>query len=135
MNSESASTDGVVKVAKRVLVVDDNRYVRQTLPYVLKEEGYEVEVAENGEEAFKIACRHPVDLVLTDISMPDVDGIELIRLIRQDPFLRALPVVAMTAFGTQRCADARDAGATVCLEKPLRHAELVALLGRLTRAN
>jgi CheY-like chemotaxis protein len=122
-------------VAKRVLVVDDNRDVRQTLPYVLREEGYEVEVATNGEEAFKIACRDAFDLVLTDISMPGVDGIELIRLIRQDPFLRALPVVAMTAFGTQRCADARDAGATVCLEKPLRHAELVSLLGRLTRSN
>jgi CheY-like chemotaxis protein len=119
--------------AKRVLVVDDNRHVRQTLPYVLREEGYEVEVAANGEEAFKIACQRPVDLVLADISMPDVDGIELIRLIRQDHFLRALPIVAMTAFGGQRCEDARDAGATVCLEKPLRHGELVALLGRLTQ--
>jgi CheY-like chemotaxis protein len=117
--------------AKVVLVVDDNRNVRQTLPYVLEEDGYSVEIAANGEEAFKIACDRPIDLVLTDISMPDVDGVELIRLMRRDPFLSRVPIIGMTAYGGQRCAEAREAGASACLEKPLRHEELLGLIRRL----
>jgi CheY-like chemotaxis protein len=119
---------------KRVLVVDDNRYVRQTLPYVLENEGYAVQIAENGEEAFRAACREPFDLVLTDISMPDVGGVDLIRLMRQDPFFRQTPIVAMSAFGSQRLLEAKAAGANACLEKPLRHEELLRLVARLVRA-
>jgi CheY-like chemotaxis protein len=120
-------------LAKRVLLVDDNHYVRQTLPFLLREHGYEVDLAQNGEEAFQIACQRHVDVVLTDISMPVVDGVELIRLIRRDLFLKGVPVIAMTAFGSQRRAEAKDAGATVCMEKPLHHGELVSVIDRLTR--
>lgn len=118
---------------KRILVVDDHKQIQQTLPFLLQEEGYEVKVAGNGEQAFQIACQGGVQLVLTDISMPDVSGIELIRLMKQDHFLRSVPVIAMTAFGSERCAEARDAGATVCLEKPLDHEELLRLIAKFTR--
>src|SRR5688572_18399028 len=118
---------------KFILVVDDNRQIRQTLPFVLEAEGYAVKVAANGEQAFQLACQGGVQLVLTDVSMPDVDGVELIRLMRQDPFLRTVPIVAMTAYGHERTVEARDAGANVCLTKPLDHRELLALIGKLTR--
>jgi CheY-like chemotaxis protein len=117
----------------RIIVVDDNRWVRETLPALLDDEGYRVEVAVDGEDAFKRICREAVDLVLTDVSMPDVDGIELIRLMRTDPFFRSVPIVAMTAYGGRRMEDARAAGADACFEKPLQHEVLLTTIDGLLK--
>lgn len=118
----------------KILVVDDNRLVRQTLPALLEEEGYRVGIAGNGEEGFRAVCTDGADLVITDVSMPDVDGIELIRLMRRDPFFHGVPVVAISAQGGKRLQEAKDAGATVCFAKPLDHAELIETVARLTKA-
>ena len=117
-----------------VLVVDDNRFIQASLPALLEEEGYRVSVARNGEEGFRRVCTQPVDLVITDVAMPEVDGIELIRLMRLDPFFQRVPIVAITAYGGRRMQEARDAGADACFEKPLDHPVLIDTVARLTRA-
>lgn len=117
-----------------VLVVDDNRFIQESLPALLEEEGYRVSVAKNGEEGFRRVCTQPVDLVITDVAMPDVDGIELIRLMRLDPFFQRVPIVAITAYGGRRMQEAKDAGADACFEKPLDHPLLIDTVARLTRA-
>ena len=114
------------RVKWRALIVDDSALLRRTLDALFTRAGYSVELASNGEEAFRLLCQKPVDIVLTDVVMPDVDGVELIRLTRQDPFLRRLPVIAMSGHGGAT-AQARQAGATACLDKPV-HAELVLAL-------
>lgn len=116
-----------------ILVVDDNRYVQETLPALLEEEGYRVAVAKNGEEGFRQVCTQPIDLVITDVAMPEVDGLELIRLMRLDPFFQRLPIVAITAYGGRRMQEAKDAGADACFEKPLDHPLLLETVARLSK--
>lgn len=116
-----------------ILVVDDNKLVQQTLPALLEEEGHHVRIAGNGEEGFRALCTEGADLVITDISMPDVDGIELIRLMRRDPFFQGVPIVAISARGGPRLQEAKDAGATVCFSKPLDHSELLGAVARLAK--
>lgn len=117
----------------RVLVVDDNKWIQQTLPALLEEEGYQVEVAWNGEEGFRRVCTDQIDLVITDVSMPEVDGLELIRLMRRDPFFQRVPIIAITAFGSRKLDEAKDAGANVCFSKPLDHPTLLDNVARLTK--
>ncbi|AKF10186.1 response regulator [Sandaracinus amylolyticus] len=117
-----------------VLVVDDNRFIQESLPALLEEEGYRVTVAHNGEDGFRRVCTQPVDLVITDVAMPEVDGVELIRLMRLDPFFQRVPIVAITAYGGRRMQEAKDAGADVCFEKPVDHPLLLDTVARLTRA-
>jgi CheY-like chemotaxis protein len=114
-----------------ILVVDDNKFIQQSLPALLEEIGYRVHVATNGDEGFKRVCTEKVDLVITDVAMPDVDGIELIRLMRLDPFFQRVPIVAITAYGGRKMQEAKDAGANVCFEKPLDHNTLLETLSRL----
>lgn len=115
-----------------ILVIDDNRGIQMSLPALLEEEGYRVLVAGNGEEGFRRVCSETVDLVITDVAMPDVDGIEFIRLMHLDPFFQRVPIVAMTAHGGRKLQEAKDAGAAVCFEKPLDHGMLLNTIARLT---
>ena len=85
-------------ISSTVLVVDDDELTRQLLRSLLeKDEGYRVLFAENGTEALKLAASTPPDVVLLDISLPEMDGMEVLGRIRATPELRGLPVIALTA--------------------------------------
>jgi CheY-like chemotaxis protein len=108
----------------RILVVDDDRDACELLGLVLGEAGYTVEAADNGFQALSmVASKHP-DLVLTDLQMPGMNGLELIRRIRAiDP---SVPVVLTTGLETQNlCTAASAYGAEACLEKPVNLDELL----------
>ncbi len=120
---------------RSILVIDDNRGIQRSLPALLEEEGYTVSVAINGEDGFRAMCSARFDLVITDLAMPDVDGIEFIRLMQRDPFFARIPIVAMTAHGGRRLQEAKDAGASVVFEKPLDHGMLLNEISRLTSAD
>ncbi len=114
----------------RVLMVEDEPSARRALAMLLAEEGYEVETASSGEEALEmIGASHP-DVLLTDVRMPGMTGIELLSRARAaDP---SLPVVVMTAFGTVHDAvHAMRAGADYYLTKPIDFDELRLVLGRV----
>ena len=119
---------------RSVLVVDDCEAVRRALTSLLTEEGYQVRAAEDGEQGFRALCQSAVDLVLSDVVMPCVSGVELIGLIRRDPFLASLPIVAMSTYGSRPLVAAKQAGANAVIEKPFREHELLPLIARLIDA-
>jgi len=117
-----------------VLVVDDNADTRLVVRWMLERWGYRVLEACNGREAVEAVVGSRPDLVLMDLSMPEVDGYEAIRSIRGREESASLPVIAVTAFDR---ADARDgaaeAGCDYYLSKPIDYYRLRALAEKLTR--
>lgn len=85
---------------KKILVVDDEEYIRELYRDELLEEGYEVELAEDGYEALSKMETSPPDLVTLDVKMPGLDGIEVLRRIREKD--ESIPVLLLTAFGEFR---------------------------------
>ena len=82
----------------RILVVDDVETNRYVLRNIIVDMGYQPVLAENGLQALKIVQRVPVSLILLDISMPEMDGYELCRLIKADPIHRDIPIIFISAF-------------------------------------
>lgn len=107
-----------------ILVVDDEPNYLIVLSELLKEEGFEVLTAQSGEEGFKIVEENDLDLVLTDMRMPGMDGLELLKAIKN--FDRDLPVIMITAFGeVDKAVVAMKAGAYNYLAKPFNNEELL----------
>jgi CheY-like chemotaxis protein len=106
--------------APRILVVEDNPKNLKLIRDVLEYWGYQVIVATSGETGVELATQELPDLILMDLQLPGIDGHEALRLLRQEPTTRAVPVVAVTAFAMQ---DDRDrvalAGFDGFLAKPL----------------
>lgn len=103
-----------------ILVVEDDADNRQLLCSLLRKKGYRVIEAENGIEAVTEAARHNPDLVLMDLAMPEMDGIEAVRRIHQIPELAETPILAVTGFAIGDVkADALSAGCSEVLEKPI----------------
>jgi two-component system response regulator HydG len=113
----------------RILVVDDEANARSALDELLRDDGYAVETAADGFKALGKVADFAPDLVLTDLKMPGMDGIQLLgRLREQDP---ELPVVVMTAFGeVETAVGAMRAGARDYLSKPVNVGELSLVLAR-----
>lgn len=107
---------------KNILVVDDDRMMRSFFAAVLKEEGYAVEAAGQGKEGLEALNRSDFDLVLTDLRMPDISGLELMREGRKArPGARWIIVTAFGSIGN--AVEAMRAGASDYLTKPLRDPE------------
>ncbi|MBL8602328.1 MAG: response regulator [Myxococcales bacterium] len=125
---------GVPRIPK-VLVVDDEETNRVLLDAVLSPEGYEVLQAASGEEALGRIANGEADLVLLDMMMPGLDGIETCERIRQHPRGLDLPVVFLTAYGDRDARiRAKRAGADEFLTKPLDEAELLVRIKNLLAA-
>lgn len=118
----------------RILIVDDNRDVCTSLKLVLEREGYEVECAYDGAGAVKVQSERPSQVLITDLMMPERDGIETIAQFKRDfPDVR---VIAMSGGGMRLARDkylftAGVAGAEVMLEKPFDPAQLLAAVRRM----
>jgi CheY-like chemotaxis protein len=112
----------------RILVVDDNAGVRTSARALLEAAGFQVVEAESGAAALRVLRSEGTDVVLTDIFMPDTDGIELIHALRRDS--PDLPIVAMSGGGKDVLAVARSFGAAGIVEKPLTQRKLVGAIRR-----
>ena len=105
---------------RRVLVVEDNALNLKLVRDVLTASGYDVLAAATGEEGVTLAATCEPDLVLMDLQLPDFDGYEALRRLREDPALKAVPVVAVTAFAMREDHErARRSGFDGYLEKPI----------------
>lgn len=100
-----------------ILLAEDNPDLRKLYSYLLRADGFEVTAVEDGEEALDQLSRKTPDAVVTDLNMPNMDGLELIQWIRSQEDIAGLPVIAMTAYTENMMERARDAGATKVIEK------------------
>jgi two-component system chemotaxis response regulator CheY len=117
---------------KRTLVVDDSSIMRQMVSFTLREAGFEVEVATNGEEAIKQLEKQPFDLVVTDLNMPVMDGIAFIEYARKLPGSRYTPILMLTTeSGMQRKMQGKAAGATGWIVKPFDPPKLLAVVAKV----
>lgn len=105
-------------MSKKLLIVEDDRDTRSALASLLTLKGYTVITAEDGLMGLRIAKLECPDLVLTDIMMPHLDGIEMTKQLRALPRLQKTPVIIITAYGDKASA-AIEAGATQIMAKPV----------------
>ena len=125
-------TAGTAPLPPRVLVVEDDPETRHFYIGVLNAGGFHTHEAHNGFQAFAKALETLPDLVLTDIAVPGLDGIELCRKLRADPRTRTVRVLAVTGYDDRRYPDrVIEAGADHVLLKPLDAAVLIAEARRL----
>jgi DNA-binding response OmpR family regulator len=119
---------------ERILVVDDNETNRDILEARLAANGYEVLHAGDGEQALAMVTQHRPDLILLDIMMPKVDGIEVCRRIKADAELGSTPIILVTAKADSKdVVNGLDAGADEYLTKPIDQTALVARVKALLR--
>ncbi len=116
----------------RILVVEDEQHIRDMLSEKLREEGYAVDSAADGEDGYYIASEFPLDIAIIDLGLPKMTGIELITKIRSED--KSFPILILTARGKwQDKVEGLDAGADDYLVKPFAIEELMARLNALIR--
>lgn len=120
---------------KRILIVDDSASVRQVENVVLTAAGYEVVEAVDGKDGLAKLTGQTFHLVLTDLNMPHLDGVGLVRAVRASPAHHLLPVVMVTTESQDtRKQEGRAAGATGWIVKPFTPEQLVAVVRRILGA-
>ena len=111
---------------KRVLVVDDEIHIVHVVAIKLRNNGYEVISADNGAEAFELACEEKPDIIVTDYQMPVMSGLELLEKLRQQDDTKDIPVIMLTArsFAISK-EQQEDLRISSCLSKPFSPKELL----------
>ena len=119
-------------MSKRILIVDDEPSIVISLEFLMKREGYEVEIAADGEAALKALAEGHPDLVLLDVMLPRMNGFEVCKRIRANPAWREVKVLVLTARGRDsEIARGMGLGADVYVTKPFSTRDLVAQVRRL----
>ncbi len=114
---------------KRILVVDDDENILSLERTILEQKGFAVTTAGGGEEALRLLKQQSFDLVLLDVMMPDKDGFEVCRQIKQDARTRSLPVIFLTAKGGgDALAEGFEAGAVMYINKPFTANKLLTIV-------
>ena len=107
-------------MAKTVLIVEDNELNMKLFHDLLEAHGYQTIGTRNGIEALDLARQHRPDLIVMDIQLPEVSGLEVTKWLKDDPDLRAIPVVAVTAFAMKGDEERiREGGCEAYLSKPI----------------
>ena len=120
-------------MTKRILTVDDSKTMLDMLEFTLKGAGYEVLQAVNGQEGLDVLAANPVDVVISDINMPVMDGITFIQELRKLPENKSLPVLILTTESGQDKKDqGRAAGATGWIVKPFDPQKLLAVINKVS---
>lgn len=114
---------------RRILIVDDSVSMRQMVSFTLQQGGFEVVEAEHGKDALEKVKRTSVDLVITDLNMPTMDGITLIRNLRSQPGMKSKPILMLTTEGqAAKKEEGKAAGATGWIVKPFDPEKLLKTL-------
>ena len=119
-------------MAKKVLSVDDSASVRQMVTFALEAAGYKTAQAADGKEALNLLKAGPVDMIITDLNMPNLNGIELIRQVRALPGFKFVPIILLTTESEDaKKAEGKAAGATGWIVKPFNQDQLLAVVKKL----
>jgi two-component system chemotaxis response regulator CheY len=121
------------RTAKRILTIDDSKTMRDMLRFTLVDAGYEVIQAVDGQDGLDVLTRERVDVVITDINMPKLDGYGVIRHLRADAGYDDTPILVLSTEGDQKTREiGRDAGATGWLVKPFDPDQLVEIVRQVS---
>ena len=121
-------------MAKTILAVDDSFSIRRLLSSILTPSGYQVIEAEDGQDGLGKLADNRVDLIITDLHMPNLDGIGLINGVRSSPSNRFLPIIMLTTEHQSLMKQAGvAAGATAWLSKPFKQEELLSVICKVMR--
>ena len=119
-------------MAKTILVVDDSASMRQVVSMALKQAGHEVIEACDGKDALTKLAGQRVHLVISDVNMPNMDGISLIRALRGLPDYKFTPMLMLTTeSGPEKKAEGKAAGATGWIVKPFKPEQLIAVIKKV----
>jgi len=112
-------------VTEKILVVDDSSDTREMMAKLLEMESFNVITAEDGRAGFDTAKAERPDMIITDINMPNLNGIEMIRLLRREVDFGSVPIMAITAYGQNIAQEAVEAGANQATTKPINFESLI----------
>ena len=119
-------------MTQKIMAVDDSESIRQMVSFSLKMGNYEVTEAENGQDAYEKLLETSVDMLITDLDMPEMNGIDLIRQVREIPRYRNMPILILTTHSdTKMKEQARLAGANGWIVKPFRPAQLIGVVKKV----
>lgn len=117
---------------KNIMTVEDSTSFREMVAFTLQEAGYDVVEAEDGRDALAKLSDSDIDLILTDLNMPNMNGIELIKVLRENPAYKFTPVVFLsTESQMKKKQAARDAGATGWIVKPFKPNQLLQVVKKV----
>lgn len=123
-------------MTKKALTVDDSKTMRDMVSFTLKGAGFEVIEAEDGKDAITKLSGQKVDVILTDLNMPNMNGFELIRALRADAGYKFTPILMLTTEGDEnKKQEGKSAGATGWIVKPFNPEKLVQVVNKVCGAN
>lgn len=133
--SQATSHSSSAKIPADILIVDDEPGIVRILQINLERAGHRVDTASDGNEAADLLLRRRYDLLITDVMMPTMDGLELLSLVRNNRTLADLPVILLTAKSSDTdITDGYISGSDLYLTKPFNPTELVVWVTRLLEA-
>ena len=119
-------------MSKRILVVDDDENILNLERTILEQKGFSVTTADGGERALEILAGSGFDLILLDVMMPEVDGFTVCRKIKDDPRLKDIPVIFLTAKGGgEALAEGFESGAVMYINKPFTANKLLTIVNTM----
>lgn len=119
-------------MSKTIITVDDSASIRQMVNFTLQEAGYTVIEAGDGKDALEKVKASAVDLVITDLNMPNMDGIELIKSLRSSPNYKFVPIIMLTTESQEtKKKEGKDAGATGWIVKPFKPDQLLSVIKKV----
>lgn len=119
-------------MGKLIMTADDSASIRQMVSFTLKQAGYEVVTAEDGQDALDKLKEAAANMLITDLNMPNMDGIELIRQVRQTPAFKFMPIIMLTTESqAAKKQEAKAAGASGWIVKPFKPDQLVGVVKKV----
>lgn len=119
-------------MGKQILAVDDSQTMRDMVSFTLRNAGFKVDLAVDGQDALSKLKGESPNLIITDINMPNMDGISLIRNVRQDPKFKSTPILILTTESdAARKSEGKAAGATGWIVKPFDPEKLLQVVNKV----
>lgn len=119
-------------MSKTIMAVDDSASVRMMVNFTLSRLGFEIVEAVNGKDALKKLDKKPVHMLIADVNMPELDGISLVRKVREHPSYRFIPIIILTTESQEaKKQEGKAAGATGWIVKPFKPDQLIAVVKKV----